>query len=140
METPHLFFTRLATISGITDESLLRKLTASVLTELRAMVAPGESNYVRQQLPETLQELWGPLVADPFAVEFTYPRPHASTVVERIKSAPGRADARRAVQATFVVLDEALAAPAVVTLLHSVSPSLKQLWVSREAVLNDLRI
>lgn len=140
METPHLFFTRLATISGISDESLLRKLTASVLTELRAIVAPGEANYVRQQLPEVLQELWGPAVADPFAVEFTFPRPDASTFVERVKTATGIADARRAVQATFVVLDEALADPAVVTILHAVSPSLKQLWVTREEVLNDLRL
>ncbi len=140
METPHLFFTRLATISGITDASLLQKLTASVLTELRAMVAPGEANYVRQQLPEPLQELWGPAVTDPLSVDFTFPRPDASTFVDRIKTATGIADARRAVQATFVVLDEALPDPAVVTLLHSVSPSLKQLWVKREAVLNDLRL
>lgn len=140
METPHVFFTRLATITGIMELSLLKKLTGSVLTELRAMVAPGEANYVRQQLPEPLQELWGPAVSDPFSVDFTFPRPDASTFVERIKSATGIQDARRAVQATFVVLNEALPDPAVVTLLHSVSPSLKELWVKRETVLNDLRL
>ena len=140
METPHLFFIRLATISGISDESLLRKLTASVLTELRAMVAPGEANYVRQQLPEPLQALWGPIVTDPLSVDFAFPRPDAGAFLERVKAATGIADARRAVQATFVVLDEALPDPAVVTILHSVSPSLKQLWVNREAVLNDLKL
>lgn len=140
METPHLFFTRLATISGISDETSLRKLTASVLSELRAMVAPGEANYVRQQLPEPLQELWGPAVADPLSVDFTFPRPDASILVDRVKAATGLSDARRALQSTFVVLDEALPDPAVVTLLHSVSPSVKQLWVNRESVLNDLRL
>lgn len=140
METPHLFFTRLAVISGISDESSLRKLTASVLSELRAMVAPGEANYVRQQLPLPLQDLWGPAVVDPLSVDFTFPRPDANTLIDRVKAATGLSDARRAVQATFVVLDEALSDPAVVTLLHSLSPSVKQLWVTREAVLNDLRI
>ncbi len=140
METPHIFFTRLATISGISDEAALRKLTASVLSELRAMVAPGEANYVRQQLPKVLQELWGPAINDPLAVDFAFPRPDAATLIERVKAATGLADARRALQATFVVLDEALADPAVVTLLHSVSPSVKQLWVSRDSVLNDLKL
>lgn len=140
METPHLFFIRLATITGITDLQLLRKLTGSVLGELRAMVAPGEANYVRQQLPAPLQELWGPAVADPFAEPFSFPRPDAATVIERVKAATGIADARQAVQATFVVLDEALADPAIVTLLHSVSPSVKQLWVDREAVLDQLKL
>jgi uncharacterized protein (DUF2267 family) len=140
VETPHVFFTRLATISGISDETALRKLTASVLAELRAMVAPGEANYVRQQLPLALQELWGPAITDPLSVDFTFPRPDADTLIARVKEATGLADARRALQATFVVLDEALADPAVVTLLHSVSPSVKQLWVTRDSVLNDLKL
>lgn len=139
METSHLFFTRLATMSGVTDSSQLQKLVSSVLSELRAMVAPGEVNYVRQQLPEPVQALWGPAVTDPFAEEFTFPRPDAATLIERVKSATGLADARRALLATFVVLDEALPNPAVVTLLHAVSPSVKQLWIERESVLELLK-
>lgn len=139
METPHVFFSRLAPIAGISELAALEKLTASVLSELRAMVAPGEANYVRQQLPEPLQALWGPPVNDPLSVDFDFPRPDAETLIARIKEATGAADARRALLATFVVLDEALPAPAVVTLLHSFSPSVKELWIRRESVLDTLK-
>jgi uncharacterized protein (DUF2267 family) len=139
VETPHLFFSRLATMSGISDDQQLQKLVASVLAELRAMVAPGEANYVRQQLPEPVQVIWGPAETDPLSVDFTFPRPDAATLIERVKSATGLADARRALLATFVVLDEALPNPAVVTLLHSVSPSVKQLWIERESILELLK-
>lgn len=139
METSHIFFTRLATIAGISDSKELIKLVSTVLAELRAMVAPGEVNYIREQLPEPVQALWGPALADPFAEDFTFPRPDAATLIERVKSATGLADARRGLMATFVVLDEALSNPAVVTLLHAVSPSVKQLWIERESVLDLLK-
>ncbi|GEM_PF-3515056 len=140
METPHLFFTRLATISGIADHHALRKLAVSVLSELRAVVAPGEANYVRQQLPEPLRELWGPLATDPLAEDFKFPRPDAATVIANVKAATGLSDARLAVLATFVVLDEALADPAVVTLLHAFTPDLKQLWLDRNSALDQLKV
>lgn len=137
---PHVFFARLATISGLSDPASLEALTRTVLAELRAMVAPSERNYVRQQLPEPLRDLWGPLVADPLAEELVFYRPEAAELIAKVGAQSGVSDAKRAVMAAFVVLDEALADPAVVTLLQSVSPSVKHLWVNREAVLDDLRL